>query len=337
MIKVGVNGYGTIGKRVADTVSKQDDMEIIGVTKTRPTWEARMALEKGYDLYCGVPENAPNFDDAGIKLSGNIEDLIGKCDVIVDCSPKKFGAENKEKYYVPKGIKAMYQGAEKHDVAGTSFNAQSNYEGAVGKDHVRVVSCNTTGLSRVLGAIDNEFGVEKARVVLVRRASDPGGSKKGPIDAIVPDPISVPSHHGPDLNTVLPNLNIVTSAFKVSSTFMHAHTFMVELKKEATTDQVIELFKKTPRIIMVKSSEGIKSTAEMLEFARDFGRPRYDMYENLVWEDSIGVSGKELYLFQAVPQESIVIPENIDCIRAMFDLMGKEESIKKTNKSLGIK
>jgi len=112
---------------------------------------------------------------------------------------------------------------------------------------------------------------------------------------------------------------------------------MVELKKEATTDQVIELFKKTPRIIMVKSSEGIKSTAEMLEFARDFGRPRYDMYENLVWEDSIGVSGKELYLFQAVPQESIVIPENIDCIRAMFDLMGKEESIKKTNKSLGIK
>ena len=37
-IKVAINGYGTIGKRVADAVSCQDDMEIIGVTKTRPAF-----------------------------------------------------------------------------------------------------------------------------------------------------------------------------------------------------------------------------------------------------------------------------------------------------------
>ncbi|NDF34067.1 MAG: hypothetical protein EB157_05855, partial [Euryarchaeota archaeon] len=29
-IKVAINGYGTIGKRVADAVACQDDMEIIG-------------------------------------------------------------------------------------------------------------------------------------------------------------------------------------------------------------------------------------------------------------------------------------------------------------------
>ena len=34
MIKVAINGYGTIGKRVADAVDAQDDMEVIGVTKT---------------------------------------------------------------------------------------------------------------------------------------------------------------------------------------------------------------------------------------------------------------------------------------------------------------
>ena len=33
-IKVAINGFGTIGKRVADAVDAQDDMEIIGVTKT---------------------------------------------------------------------------------------------------------------------------------------------------------------------------------------------------------------------------------------------------------------------------------------------------------------
>jgi glyceraldehyde-3-phosphate dehydrogenase (NAD(P)) len=117
---------------------------------------------------------------------------------------------------------------------------------------------------------------------------------------------------------------------------MHAHSLMIELNKEVKPEEVVELFKKTPRLLLVKSSEGLKSTAELMEFARDFGRPRYDMYENLVWEDSIGVQGNELFLFQAIPQESIVIPENIDCIRAMCSEMSKEESMEKTNKSLDI-
>ena len=49
--KVAINGYGTIGKRVADAVAAQDDMEIVGVVKTKPSFEARIAKEKGYDVY----------------------------------------------------------------------------------------------------------------------------------------------------------------------------------------------------------------------------------------------------------------------------------------------
>ena len=45
-VKVAINGYGTIGKRVADAVSLQDDMEMIGVAKTRPNYEATIANEK---------------------------------------------------------------------------------------------------------------------------------------------------------------------------------------------------------------------------------------------------------------------------------------------------
>ena len=32
MIRVGVVGYGTIGKRVADAILLQDDMHLVGVT-----------------------------------------------------------------------------------------------------------------------------------------------------------------------------------------------------------------------------------------------------------------------------------------------------------------
>ena len=56
MVKVLINGYGSIGKRVADAVSKQKDMEVIGVTKTRPNFEAQMAVDKGYKLYAAIPK-----------------------------------------------------------------------------------------------------------------------------------------------------------------------------------------------------------------------------------------------------------------------------------------
>ncbi len=50
-VRVTINGFGTIGKRVADPVAKQPDMELVGVAQTRPNCEAHRALEKGYPLY----------------------------------------------------------------------------------------------------------------------------------------------------------------------------------------------------------------------------------------------------------------------------------------------
>ena len=51
MIRVGVNGFGTIGRRVADAVLKQEDMELVGVTKTRPDYKSQAAIEKGIAMY----------------------------------------------------------------------------------------------------------------------------------------------------------------------------------------------------------------------------------------------------------------------------------------------
>ena len=66
-VKVGINGYGTIGKRVATAVNQQDDMEIVGITKTRPTYEAKDAARQGYPIY--VPEESLEaFKDAGIPI-----------------------------------------------------------------------------------------------------------------------------------------------------------------------------------------------------------------------------------------------------------------------------
>ncbi len=333
-VKVAINGYGTIGKRVADAVSLQDDMEVVGVTKTRPDYEAKLG-SKRYPLYVAKPENVELFEKAGIEIHGTIEDLLPKADIIVDCSPNKVGAENKAKYYEKAGLKAIFQGGEKKDVAEVSFNALANYDMAKGKRYVRVVSCNTTGLTRFIYQLKTNFKIGRIRATMLRRVVDPKEDKKGLVNGIMPDPVAIPSHHGPDVKTVLPDVDIVTTAFKLPTTLMHIHSLCIELKENASPEDVISVLEQEPRIMLVSAGDGFTSTAKVIEFAREL-RLRYDLFENIVWEESIGIDGNDLFVTQAVHQEAIVVPENVDAIRAMFKLAEKDESIKKTNETLRI-
>jgi glyceraldehyde-3-phosphate dehydrogenase (NAD(P)) len=337
MKTVAINGYGTIGKRVADAVAAQDDMKVIGVSKTRPNYEARTAVEeKGYPLYIGIPEREQLFKNAGIEIAGTVEDMIQEADVVVDCTPGSIGPENLE-MYKKAGVKAIYQGGEDHDLTGLSFNSISNYDDSYGADYTRVVSCNTTGLTRTLHTIDAIADIKKVRAVMVRRGSDPSEIKKGPINAIVPNPPKVPSHHGPDVQTVMKGIDVTTMALLVPTTLMHQHNIMVEINNDVETADIVEALEKRSRVIIVSAEEGLGSTAELMEYAKELGRSRNDLYEIPVWRESINVVDNELFYMQAVHQESDVIPENIDAIRALLEMESdNEKSIAKTNEAMGI-
>ena len=147
--RVAVNGYGVIGKRVADAVKLQDDMELVGVADVVYDYRIRVAVERGYPVYASVPEKRAEMEAAGVPVAGTLDDLLGQVDVVVDCTPKGIASKNKELYQAA-GVKAIWQGGEKHELAGYSFVAQVNYAGAVNRQFARVVSCNTTALSRVI-------------------------------------------------------------------------------------------------------------------------------------------------------------------------------------------
>jgi glyceraldehyde-3-phosphate dehydrogenase (NAD(P)) len=335
MLQVGVNGYGTIGKRVADAVEAQPDMTLAGVAKTRPNYEAEAAVRKGYPLYAALPDRADRFHDAGVDLAGDVEDLVIRSDVVVDTTPSGIGAQNRtlyDRYDTP----AIFQGGEDADVADTSFVARANYDEAAGADFVRVVSCNTTGLSRLLAPLREEYGVEKARVTLVRRGGDPGQTSRGPINDILPDPVEIPSHHGPDVQTIFPDLAIDTLGVKVPATLMHLHSVNVTLESEPDAEAVRTLLSEEPRLFVVPEVAGIDGTGKLKEFAMDTGRPRGDLWENCIWERSISTEGRDLYLFQSVHQESDVIPENVDAVRAITGTAEQAESMALTDDRLGV-
>ncbi len=335
MIQVAVNGYGTIGKRVADAVAAQPDMEVLGVAKTRPNYEARGAVDRGYDLYAAIEDRADRFAEEGIEIAGLVDELVAGADVVVDACPSGVGEANLE-LYAEHGVPALLQGGEDADAVDVSFNARANYEAAEGADAVRVVSCNTTGLARLVAPLEEAYGIEKVRATLVRRGGDPAQSGRGPINDILPNPVELPSHHGPDVNTIFPDLAIDTLGLKVPATLMHMHSVNVTLEAEPAADEVRELLAGEDRLFLIDGSYDIDGSGALKEFALDAGRPRGDLWENGIWADSVSMEGHDLYLFQAIHQESDVVPENVDAIRAVLGAAGREESMRTTDEALGV-
>jgi len=339
-VRIGVNGFGTIGKRVADAIARQPDMELVGVAKTRPGFEARRAIERGYPLYVSGAGTPEKFAAAGTKVAGRFAELLGQVDVVVDATPEDIGRENKA-LYEKAGVRAVFQGGEEADVAEASFNALANYDAGRGKRFLRVVSCNTTGIARAAAVLVPRWGVSRWDVTLVRRATDPGESKKGPVDGIVPT-LEMPSHHGPDVRTIYPELPIATAAVVVPTTLMHVHVNHVRLTRPpADTAELVRAFAATPRFQLFRAGDGVDGTPQVMEFARDRAgvgsRLSGDMPENVLWERGVRLDGADAYFFQAIHQESIVVPENVDAVRAMFDLAkDRDASIALTDRTLGI-
>ncbi len=335
-IRVAVNGYGVIGKRVADAIRTQTDMELVGVSDVVSDYRVKTAVKLGIPVYASVADRAKAIEAAGIPIAGHLHSLLDNIDVIVDATPKGIAEKNFE-HYREHGVKAVFQGGEKHELTGHSFVAQANYETTLGRDATRVVSCNTTSTVRTLTALKDAGLLKKARGVLIRRATDPWESDhSGIMNTIVPEK-SIPSHQGPDAQTVVPELDVVTIAAKASHTQTHNHYWVIELSREAGQDEVLAALQAAPRIAFIRMADGVVALNSTLELMKDLGRPRGDMWEVAIWADVLKVEGKEAFYTYQVDNQAIVIPENIDAIRALAGTVtDAQQSIRMTDEALGL-
>ena len=180
----------------------------------------------GLDPYQMIPNKCKFIDQQSLKLQENPEE-------------------------VPAG--------EKHELTGLSYTSSANHSENMNAIGTRVVSCNTTGLSRTLVPLYEHCGSLKVECTMIRRAADPGDSGKGPINAIKPV-LKVPSHHGPDVMTVKPEIDINSLAVAVPTTIMHVHRRVIRrpARRSSRTDGADDV---------VMTSETSSSTSERV--ARD--------------------------------------------------------------------
>ncbi|NIA24054.1 MAG: type II glyceraldehyde-3-phosphate dehydrogenase [Gammaproteobacteria bacterium] len=335
-VKVGVAGYGVIGQRLADGAARQEDMQVVGVADVAPTLAVRALAERGmpFDLYAATSDGRTALEEAGIPVTGDFDDLLGQVDIMLDATGAGIGAKNKERY-VQHGIKAIFQGGEAGGVADVFFHGYANYEKGVGRDYLKLTSCNTTGLIRAVDCLDRATGIEKIAVTIIRRVADPGDTHRGLVDSLRMEPI--PSHQAVDLMNIMPHIDATGLLVHTPVTHGHIISIVATPKRKIDTDTVIEAFQAHPRIRVVRIADGFTTNTSLFNYARFLGHPRGDMYEIGLFEETVGMSGDDVVFAINIPQESVVIPETIDGIRAALELQtDRLEAVGLTNKYLGI-
>jgi len=334
--KVGVAGFGVIGQRLADAVARQDDMELVGVADVAPTLAVRALAERGmpYRLFAAMPGSQEALEAAGATVSGGFTDLVGSVDIMLDAAPGGIGRKNKATYEAA-GVKAVFQGGEGGDIADVFFHGYANYDAGVGRDYLKLTSCNTTGLIRTVDCLDRAVGVKKVAITIIRRVADPGDTHRGLVDSLQLE--AIPNHQAVDLEHIMPHIDATGLLVHTPVTHGHIITIVATPQTPITRENAIAAFRTHPRIRVVRIADGFDTNTSLFNYARFLGHPRGDMYEVGLFEETVGMSGDDIMFAINIPQESVVIPETIDGVRAALEMQtDRLEAVGLTNRYLGM-
>jgi len=240
--------------------------------------------------------------------------------VVIDCTPKGIGHENKLKYYENfsnqvKGFIA--QGSE--NGFGKKYARGINDNALTPEDKfIQIVSCNTHNISCLTKTIafseDSNNNLDKGDFICIRRANDLSQE-----ESFIPAPKvgihedeKFGTHHAKDahglFSTIGENLNLYSSAMKVNSQYMHILRFKLSLNESMHIDDLKSRLIENPLIALTTKD----MTSSVFSFGRDHGHYGRILNQTVIVEQSLNINnGNEITGFCFTPQDGNSILSSI--------------------------
>ena len=285
---------------------KHDRSKVIDLLKRG----ARLAVDQ---------EKISDFKKLKIDSDLETEEAIQRASVVIDCTPKGIGHDNKAKYYkkFSKSVKGfLAQGSE--DGFGKKY-ARGVNDSTLNSDNkfIQIVSCNTHNISCITNTIalnSNIDNLESGNFLCVRRANDLSQE-----DSFIPSPKvgihdddKYGTHHARDsaslFSTLGLDLNLFSSAMKVNSQYMHILWFKLELKESINMDDLKNRLVSNPLVAMTTKD----MTSSVFSFGRDHGHYGRILNRTVIVEQSLHIrNGNEVFGFCFTPQDGNSILSSI--------------------------
>ncbi|NIQ05229.1 MAG: type II glyceraldehyde-3-phosphate dehydrogenase [Candidatus Korarchaeota archaeon] len=330
-INVGLMGYGSQGRRIAEALRRQTDMVLTGVGVKAPDLTAKMAYMNEHPLYAIEPEE---FKDSGIPIRGSVEDLLSNIEVVVDATPAGIGKQNKEQLYAHHHVKGIFQGGESFDVATIPvFFTEVTYESASNAKYLRIPTPYTVATVSMLEPMNSAFGVKDVSSTFLIAGSEPNRGSRGPLDAILPVKIEKLRLLKEEIGYISLEPRML-SAFRVPTVLLSVQTLLLEVKSKASKADITALLREQDRILLLPKE--FTATDMIFEFLRRVRGTSGDIYEICVWEDQIECDNQHVKLVLAYDNHCVHTPHIIDAIRALTTHIENDVSSRRTNNTLNV-
>lgn len=283
MIKVGINGFGRIGRMVFRAAAARKDIEIVAINDLLEVDYLAYMLK--YDSVHGRFKGDVEVKDGKLVVNGKAIRCSAEtdpaklkwsdvgADVVVE-STGIFLTEESAKGHLAAGAKKVVMSAPSKDDT-RMFVMGVNDDTYKGEQFVSNASCTTNCLAPIAKVLNDTFGIKRGLMTTVHAATATqktvdGPSKKdwrggrGILENIIPSSTGAAKAVG----KVIPELNgkLTGMAFRVPTSDVSVVDLTVELEKEATYDEICAAMKKASEGPM----KGILGYTEEAVVATDF-------------------------------------------------------------------
>ncbi len=260
-IKVGINGFGRIGRMVFRAVTNDfPNVEIVGINDLlEPEYLAYMlkydSVHGRFPKDVAVEDGSFVVDGKKIRLTAERDPADLKwgdvgADIVIDCTGFFLTAEGCQKH-IDAGAKKVVQSAPSKD--GTPmFVYGVNHNSYAGQTIVSAASCTTNCLAPIAKVIHDNWGLKRGLMTTVHAATATQKTVDGPsakdwrggrgiLDNIIPSSTGAAKAVG----VVLPELNgkLTGMAFRVPTPDISVVDLTAELEKEASYDEICAAMK----------------------------------------------------------------------------------------------
>ena len=260
-IRVGINGFGRIGRMVFRAAQNFDDIEVVGINDL---------LDPDYLAYLLIHDSVHGRFKGEVAIEGNTLVVDGRSIRLTaerDPSQLKWNEVNADVVIESTGLFLTKETAQKHIDAGAKkvimtapskddtpmFVYGVNDDSYAGEAIISNASCTTNCLAPVAKVIHDNFGLKRGLMTTVhavtasQKVVDGPSTKdwrggRGILENIIPSSTGAAKAVG----VVLPELNgkLTGMAFRVPTSNVSVIDLTVELEKEASYEDICAAMKK---------------------------------------------------------------------------------------------
>ena len=175
--RIGINGFGRIGRSSFKIAFERDDIEIVAINDLTDTKTLAYLLK--HDSNYGTYHYDVSSDDTGIIVDGKHITVTAEkdpaalpwgtlqVDVVIE-STGRFTAKEDAELHIKAGAKrVVISGPTKSDGVDTIVLGANEDKLETATEVISNASCTTNSLGAVMAILDGEFGVEKAMLTTV--------------------------------------------------------------------------------------------------------------------------------------------------------------------------